>query len=113
MLSYFAADCLQHGITFLSSYSSQTRTNPTRPEPNHQPNSAGEAIYTEQVQPLQAAAPPSTRFVLVSATLPQHTFEALKGLFPGLVPAFGPGLHRVSAGEGGCAAALHVLELCV
>lgn len=48
--------------------------------------------------PLQEAAPPSTRFVLVSATLPDHTFATLREAFPGLAPAFGPGLHRVSAG---------------
>ena len=50
------------------------------------------------MQPLQAAAPASTRFVLVSATLPDHTFAALREAFPGLTPAFGPGLHRVAAG---------------
>ncbi|KIZ01662.1 DEAD-box ATP-dependent RNA helicase 50 [Monoraphidium neglectum] len=59
----------------------------------------GEDVYREQVEPLQSAAPSSTRFVLVSATLPQHTFEKLREVFPGLEPAFGPGLHRVSAGE--------------
>ncbi|KAI8469617.1 MAG: P-loop containing nucleoside triphosphate hydrolase protein [Monoraphidium minutum] len=58
----------------------------------------GDEVYAEQVEPLQAAAPTPTRFVLVSATLPQHTFEKLREVFPGMEPAFGPGLHRVSAG---------------
>ncbi|GBF95962.1 DEAD-box ATP-dependent RNA helicase [Raphidocelis subcapitata] len=58
----------------------------------------GEETYREQVEPLQAAAPMTTRFVLVSATLPAHTFQSLREAFPGVTPAFGPGLHRVAAG---------------
>lgn len=40
------------------------------------------------------------RCVLVSATLPQHTFDELQELFMGLGAAFGPGLHRTAQGEG-------------
>lgn len=56
-----------------------------------------EASYAEHVAPLRAASP-SVRFVLVSATLPQHTFDELQELFPGLGAAFGPGLHRTATG---------------
>lgn len=55
--------------------------------------------YTEHIAPLRAAAPPSMRCVLVSATLPQHTFDELQELFMGLGTAFGPGLHRTAQGE--------------
>lgn len=56
--------------------------------------------YTEHIAPLRAAAPSSMRCVLVSATLPQHTFDELQELFMGLGAAFGPGLHRTAQGEG-------------
>lgn len=56
----------------------------------------------EHVAPLRAAAPPSMRCVLVSATLPQHTFDELQELFMGLGAAFGPGLHRTAQGGCGC-----------
>lgn len=55
--------------------------------------------YAEHIAPLRAAAPPSMRCVLVSATLPQHTFDELQELFMGLGAAFGPGLHRTAQGE--------------
>jgi hypothetical protein len=57
--------------------------------------------YTEHIAPLRAAAPASMRCVLVSATLPQHTFDELQDLFMGLGAAFGPGLHRTAQGEEG------------
>jgi hypothetical protein len=59
----------------------------------------GEVDYAEHIAPLRAAAPPSMRCVLVSATLPQHTFDELQELFMGLGTAFGPGLHRTAQGE--------------
>ncbi|KXZ46522.1 hypothetical protein GPECTOR_43g959 [Gonium pectorale] len=54
--------------------------------------------FLAQVEPLRAAAPPSLRFVLVSATLPQHVVAELRTLWPDLQPLFGPGLHRTAAG---------------
>lgn len=54
--------------------------------------------YSEHIAPLRAASPPSMRCVLVSATLPQHTFDELQDLFMGLGAAFGPGLHRTAQG---------------
>lgn len=62
----------------------------------------GEVDYTEHIAPLRAAAPASMRCVLVSATLPQHTFDELQDLFMGLGAAFGPGLHRTAQGERVC-----------
>jgi len=58
----------------------------------------GEVDYSEHIAPLRAASPPSMRCVLVSATLPQHTFDELQDLFMGLGAAFGPGLHRTAQG---------------
>ncbi|KAK9838223.1 hypothetical protein WJX84_007751 [Apatococcus fuscideae] len=57
-----------------------------------------EGMFAEQVAPLQAAAPVSSRFVLVTATLPTHTFEQLQQDFPGITAAIGPNLHRTSLG---------------
>jgi hypothetical protein len=62
-------------------------------------HAGGEVDYTDHIAPLRAAAPPSMRCVLVSATLPQHTFDELQELFMGLGTAFGPGLHRTAQGE--------------
>lgn len=56
------------------------------------------SLFAEQVMPLQEAAPPSTRFVLVTATLPAAAYTELELQFPGLVGAFGPGLHRSPPG---------------
>lgn len=53
--------------------------------------------YSQHIAPLRAAGP-DMRCVLVSATLPQHTFDQLQELFPGLGAAFGPGLHRTASG---------------
>ncbi len=48
--------------------------------------------------PLRAAAPASLRFVLVTATLPQHVFGLLREVWTDLQPVFGPGLHRTAPG---------------
>jgi uncharacterized membrane protein YgcG len=45
-----------------------------------------------------SSAADGPRFVLVSATIPAGALGALRELFPGLVGAFGPGLHRTSPG---------------
>lgn len=59
------------------------------------------AAFAEQVAPLREAAPPATRFVLVTATLPAALYDSLAAThFPGLVPALGPGLH--CSAPGGC-----------
>eukprot|EP00877_Chromochloris_zofingiensis_P002029 jgi/Chrzof1/11827/Cz06g11130.t1 len=57
-----------------------------------------EVNYTQDIKPVQDVAPPGLRFVLVSATLPQHICDQLQQLFPGLQAMFGPGLHRPAAG---------------
>jgi hypothetical protein len=59
----------------------------------------GEVSYAEHIAPLRAAGGAELRCVLVSATLPQHTFDELQELFMGLGAAFGPGLHRTATGE--------------
>jgi hypothetical protein len=59
----------------------------------------GEVSYAEHIAPLRAAGSDALRCVLVSATLPQHTFDELQELFMGLGAAFGPGLHRTATGE--------------
>ncbi|KAG2448777.1 hypothetical protein HYH02_006129 [Chlamydomonas schloesseri] len=56
------------------------------------------AAFLEQVAPLRAAAPSTMRFVLATATLPQHIFAQLREVWPDLMPVFGPGLHRTAAG---------------
>ncbi len=55
------------------------------------------ALYV-QVEPLLLAAPKKTRFVLVTATIPQHVTDQLLECFPGMQAAFGPGLHRTASG---------------
>ena len=60
---------------------------------------AGDAsAFADQVRPLRAAAPPSTRFVFVTATIPDYMFQELEQDFPGSVAAFGPSLHRTAPG---------------
>ena len=44
-----------------------------------------------QVAPLREAVPPTTRFVLVTATLAEPVFAQLQRDFPGIAAAFGPG----------------------
>ena len=58
----------------------------------------GASLFAEQVAPLKAACPESTRWVLVTATLPTEVYYQLEPLFPGLVAALGPGLHRTAPG---------------
>ncbi len=58
------------------------------------------AKFEEQLSPLRAAAPASLRFVLVTATLPQHTVEVLREAFEDITLASGPGLHRTAPGSG-------------
>jgi ATP-dependent RNA helicase DDX18/HAS1 len=62
------------------------------------------AAFQAQIQPLRDAAPPSLRFVLVTATLPTHTAEELKQVFKDITLCSGPGLHRTAPGnaEGCC-----------
>ncbi|CAL8471592.1 g11134 [Coccomyxa elongata] len=54
--------------------------------------------FAQQVAPLRSAAPESTRFVLVTATLAEPVYLQLQQDFPGITPAFGPGLHRTAPG---------------
>ncbi|KAI7845180.1 hypothetical protein COHA_001225 [Chlorella ohadii] len=54
--------------------------------------------FAEQVRPLRDAAPPSTRWVFATATLPEQVFMDLEEEFPGIVAALGPGLHRTAPG---------------
>jgi ATP-dependent RNA helicase DDX18/HAS1 len=58
----------------------------------------GASMFAEQVAPLKEACPPSTRWILVTATLPNDVYMQLEPLFPGLVSALGPGLHRTAPG---------------
>ncbi|GFH24614.1 uncharacterized protein HaLaN_22441, partial [Haematococcus lacustris] len=53
--------------------------------------------FEEQVSPLKDVAPPSMRFVMVTATLPQHTALALRSQFRDIQLVTGPGLHRTAA----------------
>lgn len=48
--------------------------------------------------PLSKLAGDKTRFVLVTATLPESVFDQLRFQFPGLVTAIGPNLHRTAIG---------------
>lgn len=57
------------------------------------------ALFREQVLSLKEAAPPATRFVLVTATLPSHVAGMLSAEFPGLSLVKGPGLHRTAPGR--------------
>jgi hypothetical protein len=50
--------------------------------------------FAMQIEPLRLAAPVSTRFVLVTASLPELTWMELQGEFPGIQAVLGPGLHR-------------------
>lgn len=50
------------------------------------------------MEPLLLSAPKKTRFVLVTATIPQHVTDQLLECFPGMQAAFGPGLHRTASG---------------
>ncbi|EFN54452.1 hypothetical protein CHLNCDRAFT_135879 [Chlorella variabilis] len=54
--------------------------------------------FAEQVAPLRAAAPSTTRFVFATATIPEQVYLDLEEAFPGLAAALGPGLHRTAPG---------------
>ncbi len=56
------------------------------------------AAFEDQMAPLRELAPTSLRFMLVTATLPQHTAQALQQSFRNITLATGPGLHRTAAG---------------
>ena len=60
----------------------------------------GEAsAFSEQLSAIRTSAAASTRFVLVTATVPQPVFEELtQSQFPGMAIAIGPRLHRPPAG---------------
>lgn len=65
-----------------------------------------------QVEPLRTAAPSGARFVLVTATLPEAVYQALRPLFPGLVPVLGPGAPTLAAAHARRARPAHsVLEV--
>jgi ATP-dependent RNA helicase DDX18/HAS1 len=55
----------------------------------------GGGAFQEEVTPLVER---SKRLVFVTATLPEPVFLHLKTLFPGIVPAVGPNLHRIATG---------------
>lgn len=73
-----------------------------------------------QIAPLRAACPPTTRFVMVTATLAASVFAQLMQEFPGILPAFGPGGHTSlcngsfphSTGPAiiGCSASPHLID---
>ena len=55
--------------------------------------------FAEQVAPLRDAVPTSTRFVLVTATIPEDVLKQLRAFFDGALRVVqGPGLHRPAAG---------------
>ena len=63
------------------------------------PFAGDRSLFSEQFTAIRQAAPDSTRFVLVTATVPEETFEHLSQTeFPGMKVAFGPRLHRPSSG---------------
>ena len=55
--------------------------------------------FAEQVAPLRDAVPNATRFVLVTATIPEDVLKQLRAFFDGALRVVqGPGLHRPAAG---------------
>ena len=59
------------------------------------------STFAEQVVPIKdvcAANESPTKFVLVTATLPADIYADIEYLFPGIVSALGPGLHRTAPG---------------
>jgi len=57
-----------------------------------------QAAFNPQIEPLRDAAPSNLKFVLVTATLPQHTLSLVRQGFPDISLAMGPGLHRTASG---------------
>ena len=60
--------------------------------------STGPSAFHDQVSPLRELAPADAAFVLVTATLPEPTWERVAREFPGIAPVLGPGLHRTAPG---------------
>ena len=54
--------------------------------------------FAEQVVPIKENCAESTTFVLVTATLPSDIYSDIEFMFPGIVSALGPGLHRTAPG---------------
>ena len=55
----------------------------------------GQGAFAQEVAPLVAMC---ARTVFVTATLPEPMFVHLKSLYPDLIAAVGPNLHRISTG---------------
>lgn len=55
----------------------------------------GQGAFAQEVAPLVVRG---ARTVFVTATLPEPLFVHLKSLYPDLVAAVGPNLHRISTG---------------
>ena len=51
------------------------------------------------MEPLRSAAPETTKFILVTASLPGPTWADLQIQFPGVRSYLGPGLHRPAPGS--------------
>ena len=54
--------------------------------------------FAEQVVPIKESCSESTRFVLVTATVPSDIYTDIEFMFPGIVSPLGPGLHRTAPG---------------
>lgn len=58
-----------------------------------------QGAFAAEVLPLVDSAPEEATLVLVTATLPEPVFVKLKRLFPGIVAAVGPNLHKIAPGS--------------
>ena len=56
------------------------------------------STFAEQIVPIKDDCGSDTKFVLVTATLPSDIYADIEYLFPGIVSALGPGLHRTAPG---------------
>jgi ATP-dependent RNA helicase DDX18/HAS1 len=56
------------------------------------------STFAEQIVPIKDKCTDETQFVLVTATLPSDIYSDIEYLFPGIVSALGPGLHRTAPG---------------
>eukprot|EP00892_Ulva_mutabilis_P011261 jgi/Ulvmu1/8507/UM044_0041.1 len=57
-----------------------------------------QGAFAAEVLPLVDSAPEEASIVFVTATLPEPVFVKLKGLFPGILAAIGPNLHKIAPG---------------
>lgn len=57
-----------------------------------------QGAFAAEVLPLVDSAPEEATVVFVTATLPEPVFVKLKALFPGIVAAVGPNLHKIAPG---------------